>query len=63
MDTNFQLFLSNQGIEYVVTLLYSPDINGNLEIWNKVIVQTASAILHTMNLDIVFWGQVSLAAI
>ena len=62
MDTNFQLFLSNQGMEHVVIPPYSPNMNGNAEIWNKVIVQTVSAMLHTTNLDIVFWGQASLAA-
>lgn len=52
MATEFQGFLAVQGIEHITTVPYSPDMNGACKLWNRVIVQTASTMLHTANLPI-----------
>lgn len=58
----FQAYLKEQGIEHVTTPAYSPEMNGSVEVWNRVIVESASAMLHTSNLKISFWGQAALCA-
>jgi len=61
-DTEFQAWLVGEGIEHVTTPPYCPDMNGACEVWNRVIVQTASAMLMTANMPLSFWGQASLCA-
>jgi len=61
-DTEFQAWLVGEGIEHVTTPPYCPDMNGACEVWNRVIVQTASAMLMTANMPLSFWGQASLYA-
>lgn len=38
-------------------------MNRACEVWNRVIVQSASAMLHTTDLPINFWGQAALCAV
>ena len=57
-----QEWYAAEGIEHVITPPYSPDMNGGCEVWNRVIVQTASAMLHTALLPLSFWGQAVLCA-
>ena len=62
-EGEFQKWLVTQGIQHVTTPPYSPDMNGACEVWNRVIVHTASAMLLAANLPISLWGQESLCAI
>ena len=59
---DFQQWLTSHGIVHVTTPPYSPDMNGGCEVWNRVIVQSASAMLLAANLPLAFWGQACLCA-
>lgn len=61
-STAFNACYDHEGIEHVVTPPYSPDMNGACEVWNRVIVHSASAMLHTAKMPITFWGQAALCA-
>ena len=58
----FQNWLRTEGIEHNTTPSYSPDMNGGCEVWNRVIVHAASAMLLAANLPLSFWGQAALCA-
>lgn len=62
MEKEFQAFLTEEGIIHITTPPYSPEMNGSAEVWNRVIVSTASAMLHTSELNLSFWGQAALCA-
>ena len=55
-------WLALVGIDHVTTPPYSAHMNGACEVWNRVIVHTASAILLTTYLPLSFWPQPTLCA-
>lgn len=50
------------GIIHHITQPYSSEMNGSVEIFMKVLVHTASAMLNTANIRLEFWGQAVLCA-
>lgn len=62
-SSTFNACYDHEGIEHVITPPYSPDMNGACEVWNRVIVHSASAMLHTAKMPITFWGQTVLCAV
>ena len=50
------------GIEHRTTQPYSSEMNGDVEIFNKILGYTASSMLNTANIQLSFWGQAVLCA-
>lgn len=62
LSKEFQEWLLAQGIQHVTTPAYSPEMNGACEVWNRVMVQTASAMLRMADMPLCLWGQAVLCA-
>lgn len=50
------------GIEHQTTQPYSSEMNGDVEIFMKILIHTASSMLNTAGIRLDFWGQAVLCA-
>jgi len=55
-------YYKSEGIEHFTTQPYSSEMNGDAEVFMRIIVYTASSMLITANLRLDFWGQAVLCA-
>ena len=58
-----QQWLATEGIEHVTTQPYSSEMNGLAEVYHRVLIHSASAMLNGANLRLDFWGQAALCAV
>ena len=50
MSNDFQQWIATQGIEHLTTQPYSSEMNGSAEVYNRILIHSASAMLHCANL-------------
>ena len=55
-------YYKSEGIEHFTTQPYSSEMNGDAEVFMRIIVYTAFSMLITANLRLDFWGQAVLCA-
>jgi hypothetical protein len=55
MDGKLQSILSDKGIEHRKTMPYTPQQNGLAEQWNRIILDKARAMIHSVGLSLGFW--------
>ena len=58
-----QQWLSNAGIEHVITQPYSSEINGLADVYHRVLIHSVSVMLNGSNLHLDLWGHASLCAV
>lgn len=63
LGTPFQQWLLSQGLVHITTQPYSSEMNSGAEVYHRVIIHSASAMLKGANLRLDFWGQAVLCAV